>query len=126
MRVLSLSMAVAAVLLALEVASLINVTPGARAAVVHAQQPGAQPAAGPPVPLVDRARQDLARRLGLSASQVTVAETSPMTWTSLALGCPAPGLAYAAVETPGFLLTLDAFGQRYAYHTDARETFALY
>ena len=46
-----------------------------------------------------------------------------MTWTSLALGCPSPGLAYAAVQTPGFQLVLDIFGQRHSYHTDARETF---
>ena len=32
-------------------------------------------------------------------------------------------MAYAAVETPGFQVTLDVFGQKYAYHTDARETF---
>ena len=105
-------------------AGLVSLAPGPRVAAVHAQQPpGPRPTDGPPAPLVERARQDLARRLGSSASQVTVAETTPMTWSSLALGCPAPGLAYAAVETPGFQLNLDAFGQRYSYHTDTRETF---
>jgi hypothetical protein len=106
--------------------TLSGVVPGSPVAGVHAQQqPASQPTGGAPGSLVERARQDLARRLGVSTSQVTLAEASPMTWTSLALGCPAPGLAYAAVQTPGFLLVLDVFGQRYTYHTDARETFAL-
>jgi hypothetical protein len=87
-----------------------------------AQQPGAQQAAGPPAPLVERARQDLARRLGISPSQIAVGEAAPMTWSSLALGCPAPGLAYGAAETPGFKLDLDVLGQRFSYHTDTRET----
>jgi hypothetical protein len=100
-------------------AGLVGAVSGGRAAAVHAQQP----TGGPPAPLVERVRQDLARRLGISAAQVTVAESTAMTWSSLALGCPAPGLAYASVQTPGFQLLLDAFGQRHAYHTDTRETF---
>jgi hypothetical protein len=104
-------------------AGVICLTPSGSVAVVYAQQPDPRPTAGPPAPLVERARQDLARRLGISASQVTVVEAAPMTWSSLALGCPAPGLAYAAVETPGYELILDVFGQQYSYHTDARETF---
>jgi hypothetical protein len=99
--------------------------PGPVSAVGVQQPPSPQPIVGPPAPLLDRARQDLARRLGVSAAQVTVAEASPMTWSSLALGCPAPGIAYAAVETPGFQLVLDVFGQRYTYNTDTRETFVL-
>ena len=88
----------------------------------QAQAPDAQPGAGPPAPLVERARADLARRLGMDPAHVTLAEAVPMTWSSLALGCPAPGMAYGAVQTPGFRLELDAIGQRYAYHTDTRET----
>jgi hypothetical protein len=104
------------------VAALVGVGPGGRAAVVLAQQPAGGSA---PAPLVERARQDLARRLGISSLQVTVAAESAMTWTSAALGCPAPGMGYAAVQTPGFRLTLEAFGQRHDYHTDTRETFVL-
>ncbi len=104
-------------------AGLLGVVPGGRVAAVHAQQPGPQPAAGPPASLVERVRQDLARRLGTSPAHVTVVESIPMTWTSAALGCPAPGLAYAAVETPGFQVLLDVFGQRHSYHTDTHETF---
>ena len=105
-------------------AGLVGMGPGGRGAAVHAQQPiGLRQGAGPPAPLVERIRQDLARRLGTSPAQVAVVESTPMTWTSAALGCPAPGLAYAAVETPGFQVNLDVFGQKHSYHTDARETF---
>ena len=100
-------------------AVLVAVVPGGRAAVVHAQQPPA----GPPAPLVERIREDLARRLGTGPAQVTVAGSTPTTWSSAALGCPAPGMAYAAVETPGFQVTLDVFGQEHTYHTNTRETF---
>lgn len=106
-------------------AGLVGMDPGGRGAAVHAQQqPGLQQVAGPPAPLVERIRQDLARRLGTSPAQITVVDSTPMTWSSPALGCPAPGMAYAAVETPGFQVTLDAFGQKHSYHTDTRETFA--
>jgi hypothetical protein len=89
------------------------------------QPPTPQPAGGAPAQLVEQARQDLARRLGVSAAQIAVGETKPMTWSSLALGCPAPGRAYAAVETPGFQVVLTAFGQRHTYHANASSTFVL-
>jgi hypothetical protein len=105
-------------------AAFVGMVPGGSAATVHARQsPGAQPSGGPPAPLVERVRQDLARRLGISAAQIGLVDAAPMTWSSPALGCPRPGLAYAAVETPGFQLELDALGQRHAYHTDTRERF---
>src|SRR4051794_20259373 len=104
-------------------AGLAGGAPGSGVAAVHAQQPGAQPAAGPPAPLVEQIRQDLARRLGTSTSQVTVVQSTPMTWSSLALGCPAPGLAYGEAQTPGFQVLLDVTGLQYSYHTDTHETF---
>lgn len=92
----------------------------------HAQPPPSpQPADGAPAQLVEQTRQDLARRLGASAAQIAVDQTEPMTWSSLALGCPVPGLSYAAVETPGFLVTLRAFGEPYTYHTNTSTTFVL-
>ena len=103
-------------------AALVMAGPSGPGAVALAQQPAAGSA---PTPLVERARQDLARRLGTGSAQVTVAAESVMTWTSAALGCPAPGMGYAAVQTPGFRLTLEAFGQRHTYHTDTRETIVL-
>jgi hypothetical protein len=103
--------------------SLVGPGGGGLTAAANAQAPESQPGGGPPAQLVERARQDLARRLGVSGAQVTVAESAPMTWSSLALGCPAPGLAYGAAETPGFRIGLDVLGQRFTYHTDTRETF---
>ena len=105
-------------------AGLVGLDPGGLGAAVHAQQaPDLRQVPGPPAPLVERIRQDLARRLGTSPAQVTVVESTPMTWSSPALGCPAPGMAYAGVQTPGFQVNLDVFGQKYSYHTDTRETF---
>ena len=115
-------MRIVQVVVSVALAALVMVGPGGPAAVALAQQPAAGSA---PTPLVERARQDLARRLGTGSAQVTVAAESAMTWTSAALGCPAPGMGYAAVQTPGFRLTLEAFGQRHTYHTDTRETIVL-
>jgi hypothetical protein len=40
-------------------------------------------------------------------------------WSDASLGCPKPGQMYAQVITPGYLVVLEAGGQRLEYHTDA-------
>jgi hypothetical protein len=39
-------------------------------------------------------------------------------WSDTSLGCPEPGMMYAQVITPGFLVMIEAEGQQYEYHTD--------
>jgi len=65
------------------------------------------------------ARADLARRLGLKTEAIiAVVSVEAVDWPSTALGCPQPGLMYAQVITPGYLVILIAQGERYEYHTD--------
>jgi len=67
--------------------------------------------------LVDKAREDLAQRLSISTSQINVVEAREVTWSNSSLGCPQPGMLYADVLTPGYLILLNANGQDFEYHT---------
>jgi hypothetical protein len=64
------------------------------------------------------ARKDLARRLGVSADQVSVESVKPAVWQDLSLGCPQPGQTYKAVPVKGNVLSLAYHGRTYTYHTD--------
>jgi hypothetical protein len=66
------------------------------------------------------ARTDLAKRLGIDEGQVKKHFVQPRTWPDASLGCPKPDTMYAQVETPGFLIELEAGGKTYAYHSDHR------
>ena len=63
------------------------------------------------------AAQDLARRLAIPVAEVTVVEMVEMEWPDASVGCPQPDMMYAQVITPGTLITLEAGGQTYAYHS---------
>jgi hypothetical protein len=67
------------------------------------------------------ARRDLATRLGIPESEVQVREARPRTWPDASLGCPQPDRLYAQVETPGFVLELEARGKTYRYHADLEQ-----
>jgi hypothetical protein len=70
--------------------------------------------------LYGMARTDLAKRLGLEERQVKKVSMEPRTWPDASLGCPKPDTMYAQVETPGYLIELEASGKKYAYHSDRR------
>lgn len=72
-----------------------------------------------PPQLVEQARADLARRLGLPAGSFEVKRSSVVEWPDSSLGCPKPGFMYSQIVTPGFLIVLAANNQEYEYHTDA-------
>jgi hypothetical protein len=68
---------------------------------------------------VDTALADLARRLGVDATSITVASVVPTTWTSVAdMGCPGvqPVAWRAAQPVPGYIITLQHAAQDYIYH----------
>ncbi len=73
--------------------------------------------------LMQTARQDLARRLGVSSTEVSVTRVESRTWPDAALGCPAPGQDYDETEIQGFRITLDYAGQTFSYHTDQQQAF---
>lgn len=83
---------------------------------------GAAPAASVPIPeeaqaAVAAAAADLATRLGIDVGSLTVVEVTRMDWSDSSLGCPQPGILYAQVITPGYLIVLDSAGVKFDYHT---------
>lgn len=66
------------------------------------------------------AQQALAKDQGIDVADITLVNIQPVEWNDGSLGCPQPGANYLQVITPGYLITLEAQGQRYDYHTDQR------
>lgn len=75
--------------------------------------------------LVALAQEDLARRLALPSDAIRLVSVEAVTWADASLGCPEPGLMYAQVVTPGFLVLLEADDQAYEYHTDTERLVVL-
>lgn len=81
------------------------------------QTPGAGPTYEPAAARsVEQARDDLAQRSGMPPDQIVVSSVQAVTWPDSSLGCPQPGMAYAQVLTPGYLILLEAGGKVYEYH----------
>ncbi len=70
--------------------------------------------------VVDQARADLAARLGVAGSSLTVVSAEVVTWPDAGLGCRKPGMVYAQVVTDGSRTVLEHDGTRYDYHTGGR------
>ena len=66
--------------------------------------------------LIEQAKEDLAQRLSTSATEITVVDARDVVWSNSSLGCPQPGMLYAEVLTPGYLILLNANRQDYEYH----------
>ena len=64
------------------------------------------------------AQADLARRLNVKQSEVTVTNVQSTTWPDDSLGCAAPRDAEAQEKVEGFKITLEYAGQDFSYHTD--------
>lgn len=67
--------------------------------------------------------QDLAQRLGIDVSEVTIISIEEKQWSDSSLGCPADGASYMMVLTEGYLITLSAEGQEYTYHTNTTDRY---
>jgi len=67
-------------------------------------------------PLVDQAKKDLAQRLSILVNQIELIRAESVTWPDASLGCPQPGMVYADVLTPGYVILLTANNQEYEYH----------
>ena len=66
---------------------------------------------------IDNAKADLARRLQLPLSEVSIVSRVEKTWTDSSMGCPQPGMSYGQVITSGSQLILAAAGKHYHYHS---------
>jgi len=65
---------------------------------------------------VDQAIAYLAAELGVAAAQIELVSVEEVIWPDTSLGCPRPGMAYADVLVPGFLVRLASGGQEYELH----------
>jgi len=72
-------------------------------------------ASDPPV-LIESAKADLAQRLSIPASQIKAIETKESAWPDASLGCPQPGIVYAQIPTPGYIIKLEYAGDEFEYH----------
>lgn len=83
------------------------------------EAPASSPAALPEGSEValEAAIADLASRLNIPEADIRVASVEKRMWSDASLGCPQPGMMYAQVITPGFIIRLSAQGKVYTYHT---------
>lgn len=71
-------------------------------------------------PLIDKAKEHLAKRKGVSPDQIDVLKVEAVQWRDSSLGNPQPGQMYAQVITPGYRIVLSGQGKEFVYHTDMR------
>ncbi len=67
-------------------------------------------------PVVERARADLATRLGVEESAIEVVSAEFVTWSDGSLGCPQPGMMYTQALVEGSRVVLGYEGKLYPYH----------
>ena len=75
--------------------------------------------------LIEKAKDDLAQRLAIPATQVNLVESTEVDWSDSSLGCPQPGMFYLQIITPGYLILLEANAAQYEYHSN-REAYVVY
>lgn len=75
--------------------------------------------ASPQGGVVEQAKADLMKRLGVDAGQVTVVSSAEVTWPDGSLGCPQPGMRYTQMVVQGNRTVLAVGGKQYAYHSSA-------
>ncbi len=71
--------------------------------------------------LTERARRDLAQRLGLNESDIGVSSVEQTEFPDAALGAPVEDEISAQVITPGWRMRLIANGQAYEYRATERQ-----
>jgi hypothetical protein len=90
-------------------------SPSRSPSVVASPSPGSQAQAA-----VDAALRDAATHLGVSQADLKVAQVEARQWSDASLGCPRPGVLYAQVVTPGYLIVVTGGAKQLEYHSDER------
>jgi hypothetical protein len=93
--------------------------------VVTQMNPSATPFASGLENLIEKAKDDLAQRLDIPITQISLVEATAVEWSDSSLGCPQPDMFYTQVITPGYRILFDFNGQQYEYHSN-RETYFVY
>ena len=77
--------------------------------------------------MADKTREDLATRLGLDFSQISVLETTQQVWPDDCLGlAPTPGTECASASVPGWRIVLNAAGHTHEYRATQDGKLVLY
>ena len=66
--------------------------------------------------LVMLAKFDLTLKTGIDVEKITTKSITENNFEDASLGVPEPGVTYAAVVTPGYIIILEAGGETYQYH----------
>lgn len=66
--------------------------------------------------LIEKAKADLAKRLGIDSSQIALIEFRTVIWPDGSLGCPQPGMAYTQVLVEGYFIRLGVSQHLFEYH----------
>jgi len=67
--------------------------------------------------LIEKAKEDLAQRLSIENTQISLVEAREVVWPDASLGCPQPGMKYKQVPEDGALIILQVEEKIYEYHT---------
>ena len=73
-------------------------------------------------PFIDMAVADLAERLEIDPSQVTVVTAVLVVWSDAGLGCPEPGMSFPQVPEDGSVIELTVADTVYRYHSGGQRT----
>jgi hypothetical protein len=65
----------------------------------------------------EQAIADLAARLNIAPSAISVVSQDSAVWPNAGLGCPQPGIGYTEVQIDGMRIILSYAGIRYEYHS---------
>ena len=78
--------------------------------------PDVHPADADAQQVVTLAVADISQQLSVPEESVLVQSVEAVQWPDASLGCPQPGMLYAQVVTPGYLIGLAVEDQTYEYH----------
>jgi hypothetical protein len=66
--------------------------------------------------LIEKTKEDLAQRLSVPISDISLVEAKEVTWSDGSIGCPQPGMMYAQVLMPGYLIKFKYDEREFEYH----------
>ena len=89
----------------------------------RAPLPPPPPTTKPLQELIAQARTELAQKLALPATAISVKEVRSVIWPDTALGCPQPNKVYLPMLTAGYQILLEARGQLYDYRSDQHKVY---
>ena len=67
--------------------------------------------------LIEKAKEDLAKRLSINVTEISLLEAREVVWPDASLGCPQPDMVYTQVQVDGLLIRLGVGKEMYFYHS---------